>query len=46
MRRAHRSFHRVLWPVLALAVALGFTMALLLRPPPDTAVATAQELKP
>ena len=46
MRRAHRSLHRVLWPALALAVALGFTMALVLRPPPDTAAATAQELKP
>jgi hypothetical protein len=46
MRRAHRSFHRVLWPVLALAVALGFGMALVLRPPPDTPAATAQELKP
>jgi hypothetical protein len=46
MRRAHRSFHRLLWPVLALAVALGFTMALVLRPPPDTAAVTAQELKP
>jgi nitrate reductase NapE component len=46
MRRAHRSFHRVLWPVLALAVALGFIMALVLRPPPGTPAATAQELKP
>jgi hypothetical protein len=46
MRRAHRSFHRVLWPVLALAVALGFAMALVLRPPPDTPAATAQALKP
>jgi hypothetical protein len=46
MRCAHRSFHRVVWPVLALAVALGFTMALVLRPPPDTAAATAQQLKP
>ena len=46
MRRAHRSFHRLLWPVLALAVALGFGMALALRPLPDTPAATAQELKP
>jgi len=46
MRRAHRSFHRVLWPILALAVALGFTMALVLRPPPDTPAAKAVELKP
>jgi hypothetical protein len=35
MRRAHRSFHRVLWPVLALVVALGLAMALILRPPPE-----------
>jgi hypothetical protein len=31
MRRAHRSVHRKLWPVLALAVALGFAVALYLR---------------
>jgi hypothetical protein len=35
MRRAHRSAHRVLWPVLALVVALGLAMALILRPPPE-----------
>jgi len=35
MRRAHRTVHRALWPLLALAVVLGFTMALALRPPPD-----------
>ena len=36
MRRAHRTTHRLLWPVLALAVALGFSLALMLRvlPPP------------
>jgi hypothetical protein len=34
MRRAHRSVHRALWPVLALAVGLGVAMALWLRPPP------------
>jgi hypothetical protein len=36
MRRAHRSAHRRLWPVLTLVVALGFTLALLWRvlPPP------------
>jgi hypothetical protein len=27
--------HRLLWPVLAIVVALGFTMALVKRPPPD-----------
>jgi hypothetical protein len=34
MRRSQRAFHRALWPVLALAVAIGFTLAFLLRPPP------------
>jgi len=47
MRRSHRSAHRALWPVLALAVALGFTMALWLRPPPDPpAPPAAAEQKP
>ena len=46
MTRGHRAFHRMLWPALALIVAFGFTMALVLRPPPDTPAATAQELKP
>jgi hypothetical protein len=47
MRRSHRSVHRVLWPVLALAVALGLTMALVLRPPPDPATPhMVQETKP
>lgn len=35
MTRAHRSLHRVLWPILAIAVAVGLTLALWLRPPPD-----------
>jgi len=35
MTRTHRRIHRVLWPALALAVALGFTLALVLRPPPE-----------
>jgi hypothetical protein len=35
MTRGHRSVHRVLWPVLALIVGLGVTMALVLRPPPE-----------
>jgi hypothetical protein len=47
MRRSHRSAHRALWPVLALAVALGFTMALWLRPPPDLpALPSAAEVRP
>lgn len=35
MRRPHRSVHRALWPALALAVAVGFLTALILRPPPQ-----------
>ena len=46
MRRAHRSAHRALWPILALAVALGFTMALWLRPPPDPPAQATEELTP
>jgi hypothetical protein len=34
MRRAHRSVHRSLWPILALVVGLGVAMALVLRAPP------------
>ena len=45
MRRAHRSVHRALWPVLALAVALGLTMALVLRPPPDAQAPQAAEAR-
>jgi hypothetical protein len=47
MRRSHRSVHRALWPVIALAVALGLTMALVLRAPPDPATLPGvQEHKP
>ena len=42
MTRSHRSVHRIVWPALALLVALGFTMALVLRPPPEPAQ-TSQE---
>jgi hypothetical protein len=35
MRRAHLLAHRLIWPVLALAVLFGLAMALALRPPPD-----------
>jgi hypothetical protein len=35
MTRGHRTFHRLLWPALALIVAFGFTMALVLRTPPE-----------
>ena len=34
MRRAHRSIHRALWPMLALAVGIGLALALMLRPAP------------
>jgi hypothetical protein len=43
MRRAHRSVHRALWPVLALLIAMGFVMALTLRPPPDAGAPPAAE---
>jgi hypothetical protein len=35
MTRGHRAVHRLLWPVLAIVVALGFTLALVKRPPPE-----------
>jgi len=40
MKRSQRVVHRALWPVLALAVALGFVLALDLRPPPAEPSAT------
>jgi hypothetical protein len=33
--RGHRIFHRMLWPALAVIVAIGITMALVRRPPPE-----------
>jgi hypothetical protein len=42
MTRGHRTFHRMLWPALALLVAFGFTMALVLRPPPERSDPPAQ----
>jgi hypothetical protein len=41
MTRGHRAFHRMLWPALALTVAFGLTMALVLRPPPEQPEAPA-----
>lgn len=35
MTHGLRRFHRMLWPALAVVVALGFTLALALRPPPE-----------
>lgn len=43
MTRGHRSVHRMLWPALAVLVALGFTLALALRPPPEPPAAPAAE---
>jgi hypothetical protein len=34
MTRSHRFMHRILWPILALTVTVGFVLALLLRMPP------------
>jgi hypothetical protein len=34
MRRAHRTVHRALWPVLAVLVMIGLAAALWLRPKP------------
>jgi hypothetical protein len=36
----------MLWPVLALIVALGLTMALVLRPPPEQPETPAAEAAP
>ena len=43
MRRAHRTVHRVLWPLLAVAVMFGLIMALHLRPPPPAPPPAAPE---
>ncbi len=39
MTRTHRALHRIVWPILAVLVALGVLLALWLRPPPDHAAA-------
>jgi hypothetical protein len=47
MRRSHRAVHRALWPVLAVAMALGVAAALVLRPPSDAPAPTSvEEAKP
>jgi len=46
MMRGHRAFHRMLWPALALIVALGFTMALVLRPLPERPETPAPAMQP
>jgi len=45
MTRGHRRFHRMLWPVLALIVGLGVTMALVLRPPPEPPADSASKTR-
>lgn len=35
MRRAHRTVHRLLWPLLAVLVLAGLAAALWLRPPKE-----------
>jgi hypothetical protein len=44
MRRAHRTVHRALWPVLAVMVLLGFAAALLWRPPPEPVTSDQQSV--
>ena len=46
MTRGHRTVHRLLWPALAVIVALGVTMALVLRPPPEQPEAPAAQSEP
>jgi hypothetical protein len=47
MTRSQRSAHRLLWPVLAFAIALGFAMVLTLRPPLNAELPrAAEELRP
>ena len=45
MTRAHRSLHRIVWPILAVLVALGVVLALWLRPPPKDAGVPALRLE-
>ena len=44
MTRQNRALHRVVWPILALAVALGVVLALWLRPPPEPGEARAMPM--
>jgi hypothetical protein len=34
MTRTHRAIHRIVWPILAVLIGIGFTMALVKRAPP------------
>ena len=44
MTRAHRSLHRIIWPILALLILLGVALALWRRPPPEHARAVVPAL--
>ena len=46
MTRGHRKVHRMLWPALAVIVALGFTLALALRPPQENPQAPPADSAP
>jgi hypothetical protein len=39
MTRSHRAAHRLIWPLLALLVGLGFATALVQRPPAEAPAA-------
>ena len=45
MRRPHRKAHRLIWPVLALVVAFGFVMALVLRAPAEPLAPPPTEMR-
>jgi hypothetical protein len=45
MTRKHRAAHRIVWPILALAVAFAFLSALVLRTPPAAETPPAQETR-
>jgi hypothetical protein len=45
MTRKHRAVHRIVWPIIALAVAFGFLSALVLRTPPAVETPAAQEMR-
>jgi hypothetical protein len=35
MRRAHRTAHRIIWPVLVVVTTISFLLGFALRPPPE-----------
>jgi len=43
MTRNHRLAHRALWPILAIVIAVGFSLALAWRPPPAPSTPPAAE---